>query len=80
MSDIEKINTEDSSNIASYAYSPKRSVLIVEYKNKAGDITATWEYAKVPPSIFESAKKAESIGGFIRGRVIGYFEGKKISG
>jgi hypothetical protein len=75
----EKLATPGSSNIASYASSPARSVLIVEFKDKAGNVTSTWEYVKVPPSIFEHAKKAESIGKFIRMRVIGYYEGHEVS-
>lgn len=77
MSDA-KITTPDSSNIASFAYAPTRSVFIVEFKDKAGNITATWEYVKVPPQVFEEAKQAESIGRFIRMRIIGYYEGKEI--
>lgn len=74
-----KIETPDSSNIASFAYSPARSVLIVEYKDKDGNITATWEYQRVPPERFEEAKKTDSIGRYIRARILGYYEGKKVS-
>lgn len=74
-----KITTPDSSNIASFAYAPARSVLIVEFKDKAGNVTSTWEYDKVPPQIFVDAKRAESIGRFIRMRVIGYYEGREIA-
>lgn len=73
-----KVPTPDSSNIASYAYAPARSVFIVEYKDKDGNITATWEYEKVPPHIMDQARAAESIGKFIRSRVQGYYEGRKI--
>ncbi len=78
MSD-QTITTADSSNIASYGYAPTRSVFIVEYKDKAGNVTAKWEYEKVPPQIFEDAKQAASIGSFIRQRVLGYYDGKKVS-
>ena len=54
---MDKITTPDSSNVASYAYSPARSVFTVEYKDKDGNITATWEYVRVPPERFEEAKR-----------------------
>lgn len=73
------IQTPESSNIASYAYAPARSAFIVEYKDKDGNVTATWEYAMVPPKIFDEARAAESIGKFIRSRVVGYYDGKKVS-
>lgn len=74
----ERITTSDSSNIASFAYSPKTSVLTVEFKNAAGTITATWGYSKVPASIFAQMKLAQSKGSFLRARVIGYFDSKKV--
>jgi len=77
MSD-DKITTPDSSNIASFAYAPARSAFIVEFKDKAGNIMATWEYEKVPPQVFAEAKQAESIGRFVRMRIIGYYEGREI--
>lgn len=70
--------TPDSSNIASFAYATARSALIVEFKDKAGNITVTWEYEKVPPHIFEEMKNVVSVGSFLRARVIGYYEGRKI--
>ena len=76
----DKIATPGSSNIASYAYAPARSALIVEFKDKSGNVTATWEYAQVPPQVFDEMKKAESVGRFIRMRVIGYYEGREVSG
>jgi hypothetical protein len=82
MSD-ETIQTPDSSNIASYAYSPTRSVLTVEFKNKAGAIVATWEYAKVPPVRKEDLDRVRAEGGslgkFIRSRIIGYYDGQKVN-
>jgi len=62
-----------SSNVASYAYSPKRSVLTVEFKN--GDV---WEYEKVPPHIFEAMKKAPSVGKFLHERLKGYYDAFRV--
>lgn len=76
--DTGKISTPESSNIASFNYISARSVFIVEYKNKAGAVVATWEYDGVPPEIYAEACKAESIGKFVHSRVVGYYEGRKL--
>lgn len=65
--------TPKSSNIASYAYSPKRSALTVEFKN--GDV---WEYEKIPPAIFEAMKRAASVGKFLHERVKGHYDARKL--
>lgn len=75
--ETDKVSTPESSNIASFAYAPTRSALIVEFKDKSGRVTAIWEYEKVPPHIFDEMKNVVSVGSFLRCRVIGYYEGRK---
>jgi len=68
------IAVANSSNIASFAYSPKRSVLTVEFKSGA-----TWEYEEVPELIFEGMKAAESKGSYLAKRIRGYYHGRRIN-
>ena len=69
----EKVVATDSRNISSYAYSPVRSVLTIEFKSGA-----TWEYENVPDKIFEEMKTADSKGSFFSRRVKGYYNGRRI--
>jgi hypothetical protein len=73
MTSEEKIAVSNSSNIESYAYSPARGVLTIEFKNGA-----TWEYERVPESIFTDMKSAASTGKYFFERVKGYFDSRRI--
>ena len=69
----EKITVDNSSNIASYAYSPTRSVLTIEFKNGK-----FWEYERVPYLVFHQMKNAESKGQFFSQRVKPYYSGREV--
>ena len=73
MPDTEKFDAAGSSNIKTYAYSPSRSVLTIEFHSGS-----TWEYYKVPGHLFDEMKQAESKGKFLNSRIKGYFEGKQV--
>ena len=73
MIDEEKIEVANSSNIKSYAYSPKSRVLTIEFQN-----WGAWQYDSVPQALFDDMKKAESKGGFFNKYVRGHFIGRPI--
>ncbi len=69
----ERIAVDNSSNVDSFSYSPAKGVLTVWFKSGA-----VWEYGQVPQSVFEEMKQADSKGKFVRNRIVGYFEGRKV--
>lgn len=69
--EMETIETPDSSNIARYGFSDEGK-LFVEFK--AG---ARWEY-DAPRSVFEKMKKAKSVGSFFSRSVKGQFPGRQV--
>lgn len=70
----EKIVVEGSSNVVSYAYSPIRGVLTIEFKSGG-----TWEYENVPDKVFQDMKEAPSKGSFVHQRINGYYQGRRIN-
>lgn len=69
----ERYIVPNSSNIESFAYSPTRSVLTIEFKGGA-----TWEYDQVERQLFEDMKLAESKGSFFQSRVRKAYIGRRI--
>lgn len=63
-----------SSNIKTYAYSPTRGVLTIEFQSGA-----KWEYEQLPQKVFDELKQAESKGSFFASRIKGYYHGRKVS-
>lgn len=67
-----------SSNILRFGYQHHRSTLIIEFKNRNGESTGTYEYSDVSPSLFEAMRNAESAGKFFYANIKGSYREAKI--
>lgn len=65
-----KLNPVKSSNIAATGYDAASKTLAVQFKG-GGKV---YHYAGVPESLFGDMAKAESVGKFIGGQVVGKFK------
>lgn len=63
-----------SSNIASYGYSPSRSLLRVVFKN-----AVTWEYDNVPQSVINDLQVASSVGSYFSRYIKTTFSGHQVA-
>lgn len=70
--DLITIETPGSGALASYGYSPSKSLLVVTFNSGA-----TWEYEGVPAELFEQMQSAGSAGKFFHGSVRNKFTGKR---
>lgn len=66
-----------SSNIAAFGYHHARSILIVDFKDKTGNYTETFEYNDVSPEVFDAMKSAPSVGKYFYANVRGVFKGEQ---
>ena len=65
-----KLNPVKSSNIAATGYDPVTKTLAVQFKGGQ----KTYHYAGVPETLFGDMAKAESVGKFVTGQVVGKFK------
>lgn len=59
-----------SSNIAATGYDPHSKTLAIQFKGGG----KTYHYSDVPHDLFEQMNKAESVGKFVVGQVVGKFK------
>jgi hypothetical protein len=68
-----------SSNIASIQYDAERKVARVQFKDKAGNPTAVWDYKRVSTDVFEEWMASESVGSYFSRNIKGLYESIKVS-
>ena len=61
---------EKSSNIAATGYDPHSKTLAIKFKGG----NKTYHYAGVPHDLFDQMNKAESVGKFVGGQIVGKFK------
>lgn len=62
-----------SSNVQEFGYDAEARILAIRFKN------GLYHYKDVPPEIFEALGRAESVGKFVNGHVVGHFASEKIN-
>jgi hypothetical protein len=68
----------ESSNIHSIGYDQTQETARVCFKDKKGGISSTYDYAHVPPSVFDRWLKAPSAGKFFQSNIKSVFPGTKV--
>jgi len=64
------MNPVKSSNVAATGYDPHSKTLAVQFRGGG----KTYHYSDVPHDLFERMNKAESVGKFVVGQVVGKFK------
>jgi len=66
--EMEKV---DSSNIDSIGRDPETGTVAIAFKNKAGEVTGTYNYSGIPEETFEKMRASDSIGQFFHQNIKG---------
>jgi len=76
---MERINVS-SSQLKSIGYDPSTKTLEIEFNPMRADTTATtvYQYAEVPPSVWEGLYRATSPGSFFYKNIKGVYAYKKV--
>ena len=67
---------EGSSNI--HAIGWEDNTLRIQFHNKTGEVTATWDYADVQYETYEAMLAAPSVGKFFYANIKGVYTGTKV--